>query len=82
MGEDILLEEGETTESEEEVQKKRPRFTEDQELDSLISQVVPPNNLQNASANDDNLAAAQEEQAVLPSLLRGDAAKWGSKSQE
>ena len=60
MGEDILLEEGETTESEEEVQKKRPRFTEDQELDSLISQVVPPNNLQNASANDDNVAAAQE----------------------
>lgn len=78
-GEDILLEEGETTESEEETQKKRPRFTEDQELDSLISQVVPPSNLQNAAAND---AAAQEEQAVLPGLLRGDAAKWGSKSQE
>ena len=58
VGEDILLEEGDTTESEEEEQKKRPRFTEDQELDSLISQVVPPSNLQNTTAN---RAVAKEE---------------------
>ena len=80
MGEDILLE-GETTESEEEVQRKRPRFTDDHELDSLISQ-VPPTNLQNPPGKDETMATAQEEQTLLPAIPKGEAAKWGSKSQE
>ena len=81
MGEDILLE-GETTESEEDVQKKRPRFTDDHELDSLISQ-VPPTNLQNPAGKDETtMAVALEEQTLLLAIPSGEAAKWGSKSQE
>ena len=77
VGEDILLE-GETTESEEEVQKKRPRFTEDHELDSLISQ-VPPNTLQNPAGKDETITVGLEEHTLIPAML---AAKQGSKSQE
>lgn len=80
MGEDILLE-GETTESEEEVQKKRPRFTDDHELDSLISQ-VPPTNLQNPAGKEETMAVALEEQTLQPAMPSGEAAKGGSKSQE
>ena len=67
MGEDILLE-GETTESEEEVQKKRPRFTDDHELDSLISQ-VPPTNLQNPAGKDETMAVSLKEHTLIPAML-------------